>query len=100
MSDEEFERVFSLGQINFSSNCASCHGDNGEGSIGPSLIDNEYLGDTRIVTETIIRGFSYMPPFGDQLSDEQVAAIGTYIRNAWGNAFGPVFPDEAAAARR
>lgn len=100
MSQEEFDRVFDLGRANYSSACSSCHGQDGEGSVGPSLIGNEYLADTRIVTETIIRGFSYMPPFGNELNDNQVAAISTYIRNAWGNEFGPVFPEEAAAARR
>lgn len=100
MSQEEFDRVFDLGRANYSSSCSSCHGANGEGSLGPSLIGNEYLADTSIVTETIIRGFSYMPAFGDDLNDNQVAAISTYIRNAWGNEFGPVFPEDAAAARR
>ena len=31
-----------------------------------------------------------MPAFADELSNEQVAAVSTYIRNAWGNDFGAV----------
>jgi len=40
-----------------------------------------------------------MPAFGGQFDDQQVAAIVTYIRNSWGNDFGPVSPDEVAAKR-
>jgi mono/diheme cytochrome c family protein len=31
-----------------------------------------------------------MPPFGHVLRDEEVAAVVTYIRNAWGNRASPV----------
>jgi mono/diheme cytochrome c family protein len=38
-----------------------------------------------------------MPAFGWRLDDDQVAAVTTYIRDAWGNAASPV---TAADARR
>jgi mono/diheme cytochrome c family protein len=31
-----------------------------------------------------------MPPFGTLLSDDEVAAVLTYIRNSWGNHAAPV----------
>jgi mono/diheme cytochrome c family protein len=31
-----------------------------------------------------------MPPFAQSLSDADIAAVVTYIRNAWGNRGGPV----------
>ncbi|RYF55170.1 MAG: cytochrome c, partial [Comamonadaceae bacterium] len=31
-----------------------------------------------------------MPPFGHVLSENDVAALATYIRNSWGNEAGPV----------
>ncbi|HEY2132184.1 MAG TPA: cytochrome c [Acetobacteraceae bacterium] len=40
-----------------------------------------------------------MPPFDWKLSDEQVAAVATYIRNAWGNAASPVGADAARDIR-
>ena len=41
-----------------------------------------------------------MAAFGPQLSDEQLAAIVTYQRNAWGNETGDlVTPEEIAEAR-
>ncbi len=40
-----------------------------------------------------------MPGFGGQLDDQKVAAVATYIRNSWGNDFGPVTPAEVAAKR-
>ena len=33
-----------------------------------------------------------MPPFGHTLSDPDVAAVATYVRNAWGNKAGAVMP--------
>jgi len=48
-----------------------------------------------------VNGVKYtqpMPAFG-QLSDEEVAAVATYIRNSWGNKFGGVKPEQAKAAR-
>lgn len=40
-----------------------------------------------------------MPSFAWKLSDQQVAAVATYIRNAWGNAATPVSADEVAKQR-
>jgi mono/diheme cytochrome c family protein len=95
----DMEAMMTTGRGGFVSNCSSCHGTNGEGDLGPSLVGNDILADAGTVTDTIINGFSYMPPFGDMLNDQQVAAIATYIRNAWGNEFGPVSVEEAAAER-
>jgi mono/diheme cytochrome c family protein len=40
-----------------------------------------------------------MPAFGNQFSDEDIAQIGTYIRNSWGNDFGILTTEEVEAAR-
>ena len=40
-----------------------------------------------------------MTAFGEHLDDAQIAAIATFVRNSWGNDYGPVTPDEVAAAR-
>jgi mono/diheme cytochrome c family protein len=41
-----------------------------------------------------------MPPLGSGLSDEQVAAVLTYIRREWGHAASPVDPGLVAQTRR
>jgi hypothetical protein len=41
-----------------------------------------------------------MPPLGATLSDEQVAAVLTYIRREWGQAGSPIDPADVTRARR
>jgi mono/diheme cytochrome c family protein len=40
-----------------------------------------------------------MPPFAQSLSDNEVAAVVTYIRTAWGNRGGAVAATDANALR-
>ena len=40
-----------------------------------------------------------MPPFAQDLNDAQVAAVATYIRNAWGNGAAPVTPQQVNQLR-
>jgi len=40
-----------------------------------------------------------MPPFAQQLSDGEVAAVVSYVRQAWGNEAGPVMERDVAAYR-
>lgn len=86
-------------------NCAACHQANGEGvpSTFPPLKNDRVVNDadpTRhiaVVLEGIhgvpIDGVSYsvtMPPFGQLLSDDQIAAIINHERSSWGNHGTPV----------
>jgi mono/diheme cytochrome c family protein len=41
-----------------------------------------------------------MPPFNHILNDQEVAAVVTYIRTAWGNNGTPVAPAQANELRR
>jgi mono/diheme cytochrome c family protein len=96
------------GRAIFVARCQACHQPPGEADRPGSLPDYPKLGgDTLILGRdptTVVRiilqgaegavtpndktGFS-MPAF-PVLSDEQVAAVATYIRNSWGNRAGPV----------
>jgi mono/diheme cytochrome c family protein len=40
-----------------------------------------------------------MPAFGWNLSDQEIADVLTYVRNAWGNAAQPVQPADVAKLR-
>lgn len=40
-----------------------------------------------------------MPPFGHVLSDAQVAAVASYVRNAWGNKAAEIGTMEVYRAR-
>ncbi|MGN6488955.1 MAG: glucose/sorbosone family PQQ-dependent dehydrogenase [Devosia sp.] len=95
----DLDQLVSQGKTVYASNCAACHGAAGQGAQGPAFTDNEALGDAAYLARTIVHGFGYMPRFGDRLSDEQIAAVSSYVRNSWGNEFGPVQPSEVAAQR-
>ena len=88
--------VFSSGT---SPSCASCHGAEGEGGAGPSLHDNSALANRERIIRTVLRGGHIMPAFGDQLTDERVAAVLTFVRNSWGNDFGVISTDEVNSIR-
>ncbi len=87
----------------YAENCASCHGANGQGQgdIFPALAGNANLADTDLALNTVIHGRegTAMPVWGDQMNDEQIAAVINYIRSAWGNDFGSVTPEDVAAKR-
>lgn len=90
------------GSTVFSRICAACHGPNGDQALAEHvaiLADNNRLENVNRVVRRIIHGGGYMPGFGHVLSDREVAAVATFIRNSWGNAFGPV-GEEAAGNMR
>ena len=84
----------------YAKHCADCHGKNGEGVTGiyPPLDGNSSVTEPTGINATrmvLLGGFSpvtaanqrpySMPPFAQQLSDAEVAAVVTYIRRSWGN---------------
>jgi mono/diheme cytochrome c family protein len=88
----------------FDQNCAACHQQNGQGMDDqfPPLAGNRHLKDPALVIRTIhsgrtgkieVAGKTFngtMPPIGASFSDKKVAAVATYVRNGWDNAFGEV----------
>lgn len=89
------------GQALYARHCAQCHGDGGEGVAGalPALAGNRavVLQSPVNVIRTILHGGYLpatagnprphgMPPFLHVLSDEEIADVATFVRNAWGNA--------------
>jgi mono/diheme cytochrome c family protein len=85
-------------------NCRGCHGRDGEGQppaqdAAPALAGNFALLSVSSIAVQVIQGGAYMPPFGERLTDRQVAAVATYIRNSFGNSFGIVTEEEVPAVR-
>jgi len=87
----------------YASNCASCHGAEGQGmgAVFPALAGNEALADGKYVVDVILHGKpgTSMPAFASSLSDDEIAELASYIRNAWGNSYGDVSAAEVAALR-
>ena len=94
--------------------CAACHRDGGTGeshlfprlagsavvqSDDPTTLVRVVLQGTRAVSTKTMPTAPAMPAFGWRLSDAQVAAVLTYVRNSWGNAAAPVPPGAVASQR-
>lgn len=79
------------GQLLYTSLCAGCHMQNGQGATGaasyPSLRENTHLAAAGYVTGVILRGQRAMPPLGRFLTDRQIADVATYIRQNFGNSY-------------
>ena len=82
--------LFEQGQKLYGANCAVCHQAGGTGAppVFPALNGNEKLKDLNLIVRPIRLGQGAMPPLS-RLTDEEIAALATYIRNAWSNKFGP-----------
>jgi mono/diheme cytochrome c family protein len=95
--------VMTLGADLFDDNCAGCHGGEGQGVVGPALAANEFLASASAIAEIILAGtdpgHAYMPAFAALLDNEEVAAIGTFVRNSWGNSFGLMLAEQVAVMR-
>lgn len=90
------------GQQGFDQTCAACHQPDGKGipDAFPALAGSAVAqGDPDAVLATVLDGRNAMPSFRSELNDEQLAAILTYVRSAWGNTASAVTPAQAAAAR-
>ena len=89
---QEKPELFQEGQQIFTSICADCHRSNGEGlpNTFPALKGNLFvMGDPTPVIRTVLDGrkgkLGRMPTWKDRFTDQQIAAVITFIRNNWGN---------------
>jgi cytochrome c6 len=86
----------------FMENCAACHQAGGVGIPGvfPALAADAFVrGDPSAVVRVILGGRNGMPSFRNDLSDEQIAAVASYIRQNFGNTSGPVAASLVAEVR-
>ena len=80
----------------FANNCSACHQAHGEGIEGafPKLAGNSFAqGDPKAVAATLLNGRGGMPSFKDQLKDDELSAVISFVRSSWGNT-APAIPPE------
>jgi mono/diheme cytochrome c family protein len=102
------------GEAIYRDQCAACHQIDGKGiaKLFPSLADSSIVrsDDATSLLHLVLRGSRSvatdeeptgpgMPSFSWQLSDEQVAAVATYVRNRWANPARPVSSSDVARLR-
>ncbi len=86
----------------FKQNCSACHQAAGQGVPGafPALAGDRFVqGDPKAVAHLLLNGRGGMPNFREDLTNEQVAAVLTYVRSAWGNHAPPLDAAVVAAAQ-
>jgi mono/diheme cytochrome c family protein len=108
------EAVMNAGEAIYFDNCSACHVSDGSGVprfFAPLSGSNKVTGpDATTVIRVILEGARAvptdarptpltMPAFGWKLSDDEVAAVATYIRRSFGNAAGPVTAREVESLR-
>ena len=100
------------GEALFAGTCSVCHQANGAGLQGvfPPLAKSDFLGDVSRAMDVVLRGLtgkvkvngteydSVMPPM-NQLNDDEVANILTYVLNSWGNPGGRVSTNDVKKRR-
>jgi cytochrome c oxidase cbb3-type subunit 3 len=73
----------------FTTNCASCHGPDGGGVIGPNLADHFWIhgGQPADVYKTVVNGVleKGMPNWGKLLTPEQVQSVVAYVVSIQGS---------------
>jgi len=113
------DEVLRAGAIQYDIHCGTCHLPTGEGSAetGPPLVGSPVVLDTdpsslinitlygaqlpKIApsTEWQARGWKRMEAYANKLSDEQTAALLSYLRSAWGHEAGAVSGEQVATQR-
>ncbi len=98
---EDLPTLMSEGQVIFGSTCVACHDAEGAASSAPALSGHPSMGAKDHIVRQVLRGNveKGMPPFAPTLTDRQVAAVTTYIRNAWDNSHGIVIEADARRVR-
>ena len=97
--------VMAVGSKVYDTHCADCHGQQGQGAVGvyPALAGNRAvtLSSPNNVVQIIRHGGFMpttagnrqpfgMPPYGQVLTSDEVAAVATFIRQSWGHTASPV----------
>ena len=108
------DAVMRSGEAIYFDSCSGCHGPNGEGQVrhfpplagdvpvqahDPTTIIRIILEGSRSVPTPAKPTAPAMPPFAWKLSDSEVAAVSTFVRNSWGNSARAVSRSQVAKLR-
>ena len=113
--DQTVAAMMGWGQHLFEANCSACHNVQGQGVPGmvtafahnpsvqsnnpASLIQTVLAGGRAAITDTNPTGAG-MPSFAWKMSDHDIAAVLTYVRNSWGNQAPAVTDQQVADTRK
>ncbi len=113
-TEQQIGAMVKQGAAIYEKHCADCHQPDGTGvpRVYPPLAKNRSIlmsHPNNPIRMVLVGGFPPstegnprpygMPPFAYDLSDQEVAAVVTYIRQSWGNSAAPVSPIEVGASR-
>ena len=102
------------GSDTFAQNCAVCHGAGGRGVAGafPPLAMSDWVtGEARTPVRIVLYGLQgsmqvsgaafngTMPAFGARLTDQELAAVLSWVRSSWGNDAPAISPGDVKTVR-
>ncbi len=101
------QKLFVAGSDLYKGLCVACHQEDGKGreKLAPSLVGSRFVvsPDPGLAARILLGGkegaIGLMPPLGGTLTDEQIAAVLTYIRREWGHTAPPVAVDDVTEIR-
>ncbi len=111
-SSSSGERIFSSGfrfvemsgEELFVNVCQGCHMPDASGATGaasyPSLAADPKLEAGGYPVYLVIHGRRAMPPFGEMMSDDQIAAVVNYLRTHFGNDYRDIVTPADVRAER
>ncbi len=92
------------GEQLYRSICQGCHMPQGQGAQGagmyPALAKNARLAAGAYPAFVVLKGLRGMPPFGQRLSDQQVADVVNYVRTHFGNDYRDALSAQDVAKQR
>lgn len=118
--DPADEKILRAGSLQYDIHCGTCHLPTGLGSAstGPPLVGSPVVlavDPASLINITLYgaqlpeeapseewseRSWKVMEPFARKMTDEEVAALLSYVRSAWGNGAGEVTPEQVATQRQ
>jgi cytochrome c oxidase subunit 2 len=93
--------LMARGEKVYQANCAACHQANGQGVAGafPALAGSKVVASAPDQIHIMLNGKNAMPSW-KALSDVELAAVASYVRNSFGNKAGEIQPADFKAARK
>lgn len=78
-----------VGEIVFKTNCVSCHGDKGEGKVGPNLCDEQWK-NVKVIEDiaTVVSAGANnqaMPAWKNRLHPNELALVSSYVASLRGS---------------